>query len=154
MPSPGDGAIGALDYSPEERKRLAEESKEWECSICGKIKDLVPELKPSAEGERPQSKYADQIAQLHLHSIKPLEEKESASDDTTTTTTTEDEVLPPLEPTEPSVVVTPPPVVETPETPRTDPVDTMLHYAIVALVLSILAIMYHKLLKGFGVIPE
>eukprot|EP01119_Soliformovum_irregulare_P024879 TRINITY_DN9033_c0_g1_i2.p1 TRINITY_DN9033_c0_g1~~TRINITY_DN9033_c0_g1_i2.p1 ORF type:complete len:179 (+),score=33.61 TRINITY_DN9033_c0_g1_i2:436-972(+) len=35
MPTRGDGAIGALDYPPEERKRLAAESIRWCCDSCG-----------------------------------------------------------------------------------------------------------------------
>ncbi|KAL3898206.1 MAG: hypothetical protein SGCHY_002896 [Lobulomycetales sp.] len=36
MPTPGEGAIGALDYTEEERKALAVASVRWTCSICGK----------------------------------------------------------------------------------------------------------------------
>lgn len=35
LPSPGKGAIGALDYPPEERKKLAKKSKDWKCPVCG-----------------------------------------------------------------------------------------------------------------------
>jgi len=34
LPSPGKGAIGALDYPAEERKKLAKRSKEWKCPVC------------------------------------------------------------------------------------------------------------------------
>lgn len=34
LPSPGKGAIGALDYPPEERKKLAKRSKDWKCPVC------------------------------------------------------------------------------------------------------------------------
>lgn len=34
LPTPGKGAIGALDYPPEERKKLAKRSKDWRCSVC------------------------------------------------------------------------------------------------------------------------
>lgn len=34
MPTPGGGAIGALDHTPEERKNLAKRSKNWKCESC------------------------------------------------------------------------------------------------------------------------
>lgn len=41
MPSPGNGTIGALDYTAEERQQMARKSKVWMCSVCGKIADLL-----------------------------------------------------------------------------------------------------------------
>lgn len=35
MPSPGMGAIASLDYTTEERQRLAKKSLEFECPECG-----------------------------------------------------------------------------------------------------------------------
>lgn len=35
MPTPGGGAIGALDHTPEERKVMARKSKDWKCEACG-----------------------------------------------------------------------------------------------------------------------
>lgn len=37
MPSPGQGTIGSLDYSPEERRILARRSRAWSCPLCGNI---------------------------------------------------------------------------------------------------------------------
>uniref|UniRef100_A0A1I8F893 UBIQUITIN_CONJUGAT_2 domain-containing protein n=1 Tax=Macrostomum lignano TaxID=282301 RepID=A0A1I8F893_9PLAT len=34
MPTHGLGAIGALEYPPEERRRLARQSRDWRCPIC------------------------------------------------------------------------------------------------------------------------
>eukprot|EP01097_Dermamoeba_algensis_P011545 TRINITY_DN896_c0_g1_i4.p1 TRINITY_DN896_c0_g1~~TRINITY_DN896_c0_g1_i4.p1 ORF type:complete len:166 (-),score=35.08 TRINITY_DN896_c0_g1_i4:58-555(-) len=34
MPTPGNGAVAALDYTPEERKNLAKKSCNWKCNIC------------------------------------------------------------------------------------------------------------------------
>lgn len=34
MPTKGGGAIGALDYTTEERQKLARKSTEWRCSVC------------------------------------------------------------------------------------------------------------------------
>lgn len=37
MPTPAAGTIGSLDYTKEERQSLAKRSRNWECSICGKV---------------------------------------------------------------------------------------------------------------------
>ncbi|KAJ8556968.1 hypothetical protein ON010_g8995 [Phytophthora cinnamomi] len=67
MPTKGEGAIGALDFPPEERKRLAKL-----CETCGRVADLLPELETEdgEETEKKPSKYAEQIAQLHMHSLE------------------------------------------------------------------------------------
>jgi ubiquitin-conjugating enzyme E2 J1 len=44
LPTPGGGAIGALDYSSKERKRLAKESQSYCCKQCGPIINLLPKL--------------------------------------------------------------------------------------------------------------
>lgn len=41
MPSPGNGTIGALDYTAEERQQMARKSQVWVCSVCGKVADLL-----------------------------------------------------------------------------------------------------------------
>ncbi|KOX68262.1 Ubiquitin-conjugating enzyme E2 J1 [Melipona quadrifasciata] len=41
MPTPGNGTIGSLDYSKEERQKLAKKSLNWQCDICGKVVDLL-----------------------------------------------------------------------------------------------------------------
>jgi len=69
MPSEGMGAIGALDWTVEERKKLATESKSFCCSVCGKVADLLsdPALDaPSAESEKEKQALADQIAQMSM----------------------------------------------------------------------------------------
>jgi hypothetical protein len=63
LPSEGAGAIGALDWTPEERKRLAIQSRSYICPICGPIASLLSE--PS-EDEKLDDTVQDQIAQLHL----------------------------------------------------------------------------------------
>ncbi|CAG13478.1 unnamed protein product, partial [Tetraodon nigroviridis] len=35
MPTKGEGAIGSLDYTPEERKALAKRSQDFTCEACG-----------------------------------------------------------------------------------------------------------------------
>jgi len=53
MPTKGDGAIGALDYKPEERKILAQKSKSYRCETCGS--DNATSLPPEEEIKPPSS---------------------------------------------------------------------------------------------------
>lgn len=41
LPTKGDGAIGALEYSSEERKKLACQSKDYCCPTCGNAKFIL-----------------------------------------------------------------------------------------------------------------
>ncbi|KAJ3102349.1 hypothetical protein HDU97_000630 [Phlyctochytrium planicorne] len=55
FPTPGNGAIGALDYTEEERKKLAKKSLDWRCDVCGGggkegLEDMGGETKP-VEGD-------------------------------------------------------------------------------------------------------
>eukprot|EP01137_Pigoraptor_chileana_P026326 Opistho-2@97136 len=67
MPTKGNGAIGALDYSTEERKRLAVKSPAWVCSACGTCnKDVLVNAPtdPAAIGATLSKDDADAIAQI------------------------------------------------------------------------------------------
>lgn len=54
------------------------QSVHYKCDTCGKIADLLPELQSESGGSggeesvdaKPLSKYAAQIAQLHMHSLE------------------------------------------------------------------------------------
>ncbi|CAM9401979.1 unnamed protein product, partial [Hapterophycus canaliculatus] len=78
FPSPSQGALGGLDWSAEERKKLAVESREWKCIKCGVANDLLPELRPKGEGASGggggKSSYADQIKELHKLKAKTAAE--------------------------------------------------------------------------------
>ena len=65
LPTEGNGAIGALDWSSEERKRFAIESREYACPHCGPIKLLIVE-KGDAE-ETPDAEIAAQVSQLRMY---------------------------------------------------------------------------------------
>lgn len=54
MPTPAEGTIGSLDYTPEERRILAKKSKTWVCSQCGEIASLLSSTaaKPITEEEK------------------------------------------------------------------------------------------------------
>ncbi|VTJ71578.1 Hypothetical predicted protein, partial [Marmota monax] len=58
MPTKGEGAIGSLDYTPEERKALAKKSQDFCCEGCGSaMKDVLLPLKSGSD-----SSQADQEA--------------------------------------------------------------------------------------------
>ncbi|KAK9531843.1 hypothetical protein VZT92_011245 [Zoarces viviparus] len=57
MPTKGEGAIGSLDYTPEERRALAKKSQDFCCEACGcsmhsALMDLTPDSNPSAEDHK------------------------------------------------------------------------------------------------------
>ena len=41
FPTPADGALGALQWRPDERRKLALESQTWRCPCCGPVAELV-----------------------------------------------------------------------------------------------------------------
>jgi ubiquitin-conjugating enzyme E2 J1 len=54
LPTPADGAIGALDWTAEERRKLAKESAKFHCPACcvmgQSCVDLLPDIKPAKIG--------------------------------------------------------------------------------------------------------
>ncbi|KAI9557668.1 ubiquitin protein ligase [Daphnia sinensis] len=67
MPSPGMGAIASLDYSQEERQKLAKKSLEFVCPECGKILNLLQEPSQLAnENEAVQAEAREIAAQVTM----------------------------------------------------------------------------------------
>ncbi|XP_042246369.1 ubiquitin-conjugating enzyme E2 J1 [Thunnus albacares] len=57
MPTKGEGAIGSLDYTPEERRALAKKSQDFCCEACGcsmrsALLALTPNSNPSPEDHK------------------------------------------------------------------------------------------------------
>ena len=83
LPTPADGAIGALDWSAKERQRLAKKSVEWCCPNCGPIKNLIPEEKPKEEGQgdesqtKTKSRFAKEIEQLQAMQMQQHKKEEN-----------------------------------------------------------------------------
>jgi len=75
MPTKGDGAIGALDYNPEERKELAKKSKSWRCERCGPIVEILPEQEEDSQTvttvttEKKEIKFPDVVPAKKVESI-------------------------------------------------------------------------------------
>lgn len=80
MPTKSEGAIGSLDYTPQERKKLALRSHRWTCPDCGPIvemlkddKSLVAETeseKTLAVKSREDAEFADFMAKVSFQVSK------------------------------------------------------------------------------------
>ena len=73
LPSEGNGAIGALDWTPEERKKLAKESLNFVCPVCGRVQDLLTSSE-SEEVAALDPSIAEQISQLSMGTIPVRDE--------------------------------------------------------------------------------
>ncbi|KAG8036744.1 hypothetical protein G9C98_004066 [Cotesia typhae] len=79
MPTPGNDTIGSLDYTAEERQKLAKKSQSWECNICGKIVDLL-----SKEDSSKCNKTKDKPMFNSVNTLKDEETPSSSSNATRT----------------------------------------------------------------------
>ncbi|XP_052812008.1 ubiquitin-conjugating enzyme E2 J1-like [Mya arenaria] len=59
MPTHGAGALGSLDYTPDERKILAKKSQDFKCPSCGNINNI---LKPVTEESKKTTEEAKELA--------------------------------------------------------------------------------------------
>lgn len=79
MPSKGGGAIGALDYTPKERKVLAKKSILWKCNVCGSCNaDSLKEVEPGSH--RTTDKEAQKLASQISFKSENEKKSESSSD--------------------------------------------------------------------------
>ena len=69
LPSEGSGAIGALDWSKEERQKCAKESHNFECHLCGPICGIISETSEDTN-DQPDPDVVASIAQLNMGSHK------------------------------------------------------------------------------------
>ena len=105
MPTPGNGAIGALDWTEGERKKLAGSSPKWSCSVCGRVNSetLLPVQEASSGSDKIREESEKYAAELKFSADK----KSSTSSDSTTdnksptdkSTTTDKTPSPSTEPT-------------------------------------------------------
>lgn len=58
---PGFAGVGALDYSKEERKKLAILSQKFKCDKCGSLIEILPILKKEEEKKPEEIKIQDNI---------------------------------------------------------------------------------------------
>ncbi|KGL79788.1 Ubiquitin-conjugating enzyme E2 J1, partial [Tinamus guttatus] len=71
MPTKGEGAIGSLDYTPEERRALAKKSQDFCCEICGTSMKtaLLPLTSGSVSSQA--DKEAKELARQISFKVKP-----------------------------------------------------------------------------------
>jgi len=102
LPTKGDGAIGALDWTVDERKRLAKQSNNFCCSQCGNIKDIMTavdkRVKRATSSDKKvvtkRCKFQSEIEQLHALQTTAEDERKkiSAENDSSNTKEPEDSV--------------------------------------------------------------
>jgi ubiquitin-conjugating enzyme E2 J1 len=99
LPTPADGAIGALDWSKEERQRLAKLSRSYCCPTCGKCSELLPELKEEhtngAKKKPSTTRFAKEIAELQRLQLAADRKKKSPAEDMATESQDETKTEPP-----------------------------------------------------------
>lgn len=64
LPTPADGAVGALNCSSETRKRLAKLSRNYRCPICGDVEALLPKLDPEQKKNKGNDRFRKEIEKL------------------------------------------------------------------------------------------
>ena len=79
LPTPADGAIGALDWTSKERKRLAKSSQTFSCLRCGSVINLLPELRTDNE-TKSFTRFEKEIENLKLMQLKEHKEKKTITD--------------------------------------------------------------------------
>ncbi|KAJ0061293.1 hypothetical protein NL108_014823 [Boleophthalmus pectinirostris] len=63
MPTKGEGAIGSLDYTPEERRALAKKSQDFCCEACGcSMRSVLLTVSPNSS-HSPEVQKAQELAQ-------------------------------------------------------------------------------------------
>ncbi|KAK1743229.1 ubiquitin-conjugating enzyme E2 [Skeletonema marinoi] len=98
LPTPADGAIGALDWTKEERAKLAKESVKFHCPVCCAVgqscAELLPDIPPAADEKsedngnndkkKKTSKFQEEIEKLKMlqgmHHAKEEEEDDDVAD--------------------------------------------------------------------------
>lgn len=87
MPTKGEGAIGALDYTPTERKSLAKKSQSWSCKSCGPIKQILKEP-GHVTAAKSQSQLRDEelAKQISFSNPKPQKSETSTSEEASSPT--------------------------------------------------------------------
>lgn len=95
LPTPADGAIGAIDWTSEERKKLAKESVKFRCPVCCAADemcvDLLPEIKAKGGNaeDKKKTKFQEEIEKLKMlqfqnHAVDEKESKKDGEEETST----------------------------------------------------------------------
>ncbi len=78
LPTPGEGAIGALDWTKAERQALAKDSHSFKCDTCGAISELIETPEGDAES-LPTEQLADLRSQIEQISMVAGSDNSSGS---------------------------------------------------------------------------
>lgn len=78
METPGEGALGSLDYTPDERRILAKRSLAYVCPKCGAANSeiLLPLTDKSVEAQKEAKELGNQINFVKKTETKPEEQEE------------------------------------------------------------------------------
>lgn len=129
MPTKGEGAIGSLDYTPEERRALAKKSQDFCCEACGcSMRSVLLTLSPNSSRSSEVHK-AQQLAQQISFKAEASVSRQSSADDQPSSTlrdlpepmTTQPESVPSLSE---SAASPPETVIHPPESAVPDPGPT------------------------------
>ncbi|XP_066214983.1 ubiquitin-conjugating enzyme E2 J1 isoform X1 [Saccopteryx leptura] len=82
MPTKGEGAIGSLDYTPEERRALAKKSQDFCCEGCGcTMKDVLLPLKSGSDSSKADQEAKELARQISFKAEVNSSGKTSAESD-------------------------------------------------------------------------
>ncbi len=135
MPSPGMGAIASLDYTQEERQRLAKKSLEFVCPECGKILNLLqePSQLTTNENEAVQAEAREIAAQV---TMKGESNNENPTEEHANTE-------------EPIAVIQPPPPPQQVQTASTNNNnDLTYNYIIAAIIVALAILLFRRFASG------
>lgn len=84
MPTKANRAIGSLDFSDAERRKLAMKSRTWRCETCGLIKDLlvhpdVAKIEPNNQEEATAESSSSRVQEEPSSSSANLKNKKSSN---------------------------------------------------------------------------
>merc|ERR1719282_1050987 len=79
MPSPGQGTIGSLDYTPEERRALAVKSRDWIDPVRGKVANLLLPPGASARTEQEQQEMDNIVQTVAFKSEEQMKKEKESS---------------------------------------------------------------------------
>lgn len=157
MPTPGEGAIGSLDYKPEERRLLALKSKSWRCPKCDKTNEeiLSDQVLPENSDRNNLKNSSNIIPQDICFKVETQEQSltgptnSQKNEDTSPTTTSSSESTTNCTPTPQTDLNTTPPIPKPVSTNQQqqkvgNPYSNVLDLIILSLFVLLVALLYNR----------